>query len=110
MTAENFVIETIELEKNIYQGHVLKKLTGHYEKNDTDFPSGCSYIPMNQSLARLIPILLEPQCADSLVAWGAFDRVIVEQWSEKPSLYPVYRISERPPVPMLIEADSHCGQ
>jgi hypothetical protein len=72
------------------------------EKTENEFPAGSSFVPMNQPLARLIPIMLEPQCVDSLAVWGFFDRVIVEQWSDQPSVYPVYRVFGRPVVPMLI--------
>ena len=29
---------------------------------------------------------------DSLAAWGFFNRQLVSQWTDKPMLYPVYRL------------------
>jgi hypothetical protein len=43
----------------------------------------------------LIPVLLEPESEDSLAAWGFFNRQLVSQWTEKPMLYPVYRLHKK---------------
>jgi hypothetical protein len=96
--AENFVISKIELASAIYQGHVALKIGGKYESKETDFPAGAFYIGLDQPLARLVPVLLEPECDDSLAAWGFFDRLIVRQWTEEPDLYPVFRVFKRPAV------------
>jgi len=102
LQAERFVIEKIELAKNIYQGHVQNTLTGHYEKADVDVPAGSLFVDMRQPLARLIPVLLEPVSTDSLAAWGFLNRAIVRQWSNEPAPYPVLRVDSRPPVPLLL--------
>jgi hypothetical protein len=47
---------------------------------------------LKQPLARLIPVLLEPESKDSLLSWGFFNREIVSQWYGTPLSYPVYRI------------------
>lgn len=101
--AENFKISAVELDKNIFQGHVLNSLKGSYEKGETAIPAGSYYISLAQPLARLVPVLLEPESSDSLAAWGFFNRVIVQQWSNRPGPYPVYRLARKPPVAMLGE-------
>ncbi len=101
--AESFKIGGVELDKNIFQGHVLNKVKGNYEKGEMDIPAGSYYIGLDQPLARLIPELLEPEAADSLAAWGFFNRVIVQQWTNQPGPYPVLRLAQRPAVPMLSE-------
>jgi hypothetical protein len=101
--AENFRIGSVELAKTIYQGHVAVTLTGAYETAESDFPAGSFFVPMAQPLARLIPVLLEPESIDSLSAWGLFDRVLVQQWSNRPGTYPVWRLAFPPPVPTLSE-------
>jgi len=101
--AESFKITGVELDKNIFQGHVLNTIKGNYEKVEVDIPAGSYYVSLEQPLARLIPVLLEPESVDSLAAWGFFNRIIVQQWSNQPGPYPVYRLSQRPPAAMLSE-------
>jgi hypothetical protein len=101
--AENFKISGIELDKNIFQGHVLNTIKGQYEKAAADFPAGSYYVSLEQPLARLVPVLLEPESPDSLAAWGFFNRVIVQQWSNRPGPYPVFRLAQKPPVGTISE-------
>jgi hypothetical protein len=100
---EKFVISNVEMDKNIFQGHVQNSLKGKYEKSAAVIPAGSYYISLEQPLARLIPVLLEPESVDSLATWGFFNRVIVQQWSNQPGPYPVYRLAQKPPVAMLSE-------
>ena len=101
--AENFIISAVEPGRTIYQGRVQNTIRGSYEKAEADIPPGSYYIGLDQPLARLVPVLLEPGSVDSLAAWGFFSRVIVQQWSNRPGPYPVRRLAERPVVPMLSE-------
>ncbi|MCU0235772.1 MAG: M14 family metallopeptidase [Acidobacteria bacterium] len=101
--AESFVIAAVEPGRNIYQGRVQNAIKGHYEKAAADIPAGSYFIGLDQPLARLVPVLLEPESVDSLAAWGFFNRVIVQQWSNRPGPYPVRRLAQRPLVPMLSE-------
>jgi hypothetical protein len=102
LPAERFIIEKVELAKNIYQGRVQNTLTGHYEKAEVEVPAGSLFVDMRQPLGRLIPVLLEPTSTDSLAAWGFFNRAIVRQWSNEPAPYPVLRLDRRPLVPLLL--------
>jgi hypothetical protein len=101
--AESFKISGVDLDKNLFQGHVLNKIKGSYEKGEMDIPAGSYFIGLDQRLARLIPELLEPEAADSLAAWGFYNRIIVQQWTNQPGPYPVLRLAKRPSVPMLSE-------
>ena len=101
--AESFIITSVEPGRSIYQGRVQNTIRGSYEKVEADIPPGSYYIGLDQPLARLVPVLLEPESVDSLAAWGFFNRVIVQQWSNRPGPYPVWRLAERPTVPMLSE-------
>lgn len=101
--AESFKISGMELDKNIFQGHVLNTIKGNYEKTEVDIPAGSYYVSLEQPLARLVPVLLEPESSDSLAAWGFFNRVIVQQWSNKLGPYPVWRLAQKPPVASLSE-------
>jgi hypothetical protein len=101
--AESFKISGVELDKNIFQGHVLNTIKGNYEKGSVDIPAGSYYVSLEQPLARLVPVLLEPESFDSLAAWGFFNRVVVQQWSNRPGPYPVCRLAQKPPAAMLSE-------
>lgn len=101
--AEIFKIEKLEIDKTIFQGHVQNIIKGNYEKAAVDIPAGSYYVSMEQPLARLIPVLLEPESVDSLAAWGFFNRIIVQQWSNQPGPYPVWRLAQKPAVAMLNE-------
>jgi hypothetical protein len=99
MTAENFVIEKLELAKELFQGHVFLTVKGHFENAEVSIPANSYFVSMKQPLARLIPVMLEPESEDSLVAWGFFNREIVAQWTGRPNLYPVYRLNN-PDIPI----------
>ncbi len=94
VTVENFVIEEMELAKRLYQGHVFVTVKGHYIKKEVTIPANSYFISMKQPLARLIPVMLEPESKDSLISWGFFNRKIVTQWTGRPALYPVYRLNK----------------
>jgi len=89
---EEFVFDEFKLAKRLYQGHVFLNCKIHTRKMEKLIPENSYFIPMRQSLARLIPVLLEPESKDSLLTWGFFNREIVSQWSGKISSYPVYRL------------------
>ncbi|HEX7502530.1 MAG TPA: hypothetical protein VF451_03840, partial [Acidobacteriota bacterium] len=101
--AETFKIAAVELDKTIFQGHVQNVIKGGYEKSEVDIPAGSYWVGLDQPLARLVPVLLEPESTDSLAAWGFFNRVIVQQWSNQPGPYPVQRLAQRPAAPAISE-------
>lgn len=94
VSAEHFIIEKIQPAERLYQGHVYIDVDGKYEEKEITVPAGAYYVSMRQPLARLLPVLLEPQSTDSLIRWGFFNRDIVAQWSRKPAPYPVYRLKD----------------
>lgn len=89
---EVFRIKEIKPANRLYQGHVFIRLKGHYVPETLSIPENSYLISMKQPLARLIPVLLEPESEDSLAAWGFFNRQLVSQWTGKPLQYPVYRL------------------
>lgn len=94
VTAENFVIEKLELATELFQGHVFLTVKGHYASVEVTIPANSYFVSMKQPLARLIPAMLEPESEDSFIAWGFFNREIVAQWTGRPNLYPVYRLNK----------------
>lgn len=89
---EVFRIEEVKPAQRLFQGHVFIGLKGHYVTETLTIPEDSYLISMKQPLARLLPVLLEPESEDSLAAWGFFNRQLVSQWTDKPMLYPVYRL------------------
>lgn len=89
---EVFKIEEVKPAQRLFQGHVFIGLKGHYVTETLTIPEDSYLISMKQPLARLLPVLLEPESEDSLAAWGFFNRQLVSQWTDKPMLYPVYRL------------------
>ncbi len=93
-TAENFVIEKLELATELFQGHVSLTVKGRFDSVEVTIPANSYFVSMKQPLARLIPTMLEPESEDSLIAWGFFNREIVAQWTGRPNLYQVYRLNK----------------
>lgn len=102
VNVERFALEKVEVGQRLFQGHAMLTLSGSWEKTAVELPAGAHYVDMRQPLARLIPVLLEPSSADSLAAWGLFSRALVRQWSLEPGVYPVFRVSQRPPTPLVV--------
>ncbi|MCK5055810.1 MAG: M14 family metallopeptidase [Candidatus Aminicenantes bacterium] len=100
---EKFVIEELKLANRMYQGHVFVTLKGSYVEEDITLAKDAYYISMEQPLARLIAILLEPECSDSFAAWGFFNRELARQWSSRFGDYPVYRLHK--PIPLELYQD-----
>lgn len=91
---EIYNIKTMELAKQLYQGNVNITVKGEYSKGTIEIPQNSYLVSMKQPLARLIPVMLEPESPDSFVSWGFFNRELVEQWSARFRPYPVFRILE----------------
>lgn len=91
---EMFKLESVEISKRMYQGHVPIDLKGKYVEVEKKIPQNSFFVSMKQPLARLIAELLEPESQDSLAKWGFLNRVIVRQWSNRPGIYPIFRINE----------------
>ncbi len=105
VSAERFALEKVEVASRLFQGHAMLTLTGRWETTEIALPAGAAYVDMRQPLARLVPILLEPASTDSLAAWGFFSRALVRQWSLEPGVYPVLRVAQRPPAPLLVATE-----
>jgi hypothetical protein len=90
---ERFVIEQNTQDQQEFRGaapHRLRTLTGKWEAVDQRVPAGSLLIPMDQPLARLAFILLDPRSDDGLLAWNILDGLL----GDKPQHYPVLRTME----------------
>ena len=76
----------------MFQGHVLMEISGSWSHQTLSLPPRSILLPMNGPLARILPVLMEPESDDSLARWGFFNRTLIQQWTNRPDIYPVLRI------------------
>lgn len=87
-TGERFKIATNVLADREYQGtHKARTLTGAWEATQQTLPVGSVVIDMNQPLARLTFILMDPRSDDGFMWWNILDPVL----GMTPTHYPVLR-------------------
>ena len=99
---ERFTVDKIDLATELFQGQVLLTLHGTWGAGEADVPAGTAFVDLRQPLARLVPVLLEPESVDGLAAWGFFSRSLVKQWTNELEPYPVVRVAAPPPVPLQV--------
>ena len=89
-SGDRFKIATNTLETREYQGtHKARTLTGAWEATEQALPAGSLVIPMDQPLARLAFILMDPRSGDGFMWWNLLDAVLGQ--SPAPAYYPVLR-------------------
>jgi hypothetical protein len=89
-SGDRFKIATNTVETREYQGaHKGRTLTGAWESTEQVLPAGSLVIPMDQPLARLAFILMEPRSDDGFMWWNLLDAVLGQ--SPAPAHYPVLR-------------------
>jgi len=89
-SGDRFKIATNTLETREYQGtHKARTLTGAWEAAEQTLPAGSLVIPMDQPLARLAFILMDPRSDDGFMWWNLLDAVLGQ--SPAPAYYPVWR-------------------
>ena len=90
VSAEQYRIASNTLADREYQGtHRMRTLTGAWEAASQVAPAGSLVIPMDQPLARLAFILLDPRSDDGFMSWNILDAVLGA--TPAPSLYPIWR-------------------
>lgn len=87
---ERYKIESNTLAPREYQGaHKARTLTGAWEGTQQTLPVGSLIIPMDQPLARLLFILMDPRSDDGFMWWNILDAVLGQ--TPAPEYYPVFR-------------------
>ncbi len=90
LAGERFRIETSTQEEELFQlTHKLRTLTGEWEPSAQTLPAGALVVPMDQPLARLAFVLLDPRSDDGLMAWNILDPVLGA--TPAPEFYPLLR-------------------
>jgi len=76
-----------------FEGHHLLSVKAvQWESHDETYPAGSVRVPTDQPLGELAMIMLEPQSADSLLAWGFFPEIL--QRTEYIEGYAVTKVAE----------------
>jgi hypothetical protein len=89
-SGERFAIASNTQEAREFQGtHKGRTLTGTWEAAEQTLPAGSLVIPMDQPLARLAFILMDPRSDDGFMWWNILDAVLGA--TPSPSHYPVWR-------------------
>jgi hypothetical protein len=70
-----------------FQGHHARTLEGAWARETREVPVGTIVVPMDQPLARLAFVLLEPRSDDGLVVWNLLDPAL-----EGAATYPILRV------------------
>ncbi len=87
---ERYKIESNTLAPREYQGaHKARTLTGAWEGTQQTLPVGSLIIRMDQPLARLLFILMDPRSDDGFMWWNILDAVLGQ--TPAPEYYPVFR-------------------
>ena len=89
-SGERYKIASNTMETREYQGtHKARTLTGAWESAEQTLPAGSVVIAMDQPLARLLFILMDPRSDDGFMWWNILDPVLGQ--SPAPTYYPVLR-------------------
>ena len=73
---ERFRIATSEVARPSTRDPQAADLTGAWQPNEQTIPAGSLVIPMDQPLARLAFMLLDPRSDDGLMAWNILDPML----------------------------------
>ena len=89
-TGDRYKIATNTIETREYQGtHKARTITGVWEPAEQSLPVGSVIIAMDQPLARLLFILMDPRSDDGFMWWNILDPVLGQ--TPAPMYYPVLR-------------------
>ncbi len=87
---ERYKIASNTIETREYQGtHKARTITGAWETTEQSLPSGSVLVAMDQPLARLLFILMDPRSDDGFMWWNILDPVLGQ--TPAPTYYPVLR-------------------
>lgn len=92
LSVEVFRIDSSEVAEREFQGHRIRTLEGEWVAGEGTVPAGTLWVPMDQPLARLAFVLLEPASDDGLVAWNVLDEVL-----DGRAAYPIERAPSATP-------------
>ena len=93
-TGERFRITSSQTSAEAYQGHTPRTLAGAWEPHAESVAPGALVIPLDQPLARLAFLFLEPRSDDGFATWNLFDALLATE--PAPEFFPVLRTGVEP--------------
>jgi hypothetical protein len=70
---EAFRADKTSFSAGSFEGHQMLKVEGSWKPEARNLGKGALFVPIAQPKSRLVMTMLEPQGADSLLAWGLFN-------------------------------------
>lgn len=86
LEVEGFLIEQVNKEARVFQGHQPVRLKGSPRIEMVTFPAGSTLVRTSHPLRALAFYLIEPESDDGLAHWNFFDSYL-----EKGKTYPIYK-------------------
>jgi hypothetical protein len=84
LRASTFRARGVQFSGAPFEGRMRAQLEGAWAEEVVDIESGALFVPIAQSLARLVTALLEPQAPDSFAAWGFFNACFEQKEQMEP--------------------------
>ncbi|MEQ1892012.1 MAG: M14 family metallopeptidase [Planctomycetota bacterium] len=88
-TGEHFRITSSQATEESYQGHKPRTLEGAWEPHAQSVAPGALVIPLDQPLARLAFLFLEPRSDDGFATWNLLDAALAAD--PAPEFFPILR-------------------
>jgi len=82
--ASVFRAREVQFSSAPFEGRMRAQLDGAWSEELVDIESGALFVPITQSLARLVAALFEPRAPDSFAAWGFFNACFEQKEQMEP--------------------------
>jgi hypothetical protein len=73
LAVQTFRADKAERSSATNEGHTTLSVEGRWQNESRELPANSLFVPIAQTKARLIMLLLEPKSVDSLLSWGFFN-------------------------------------
>jgi len=82
--ANTFRARDVKFSSAPFEGRMRTQLEGSWAEQVVDIEAGALFVPVTQSLARLVAALFEPRAPDSFAAWGLFNACFEQKEQMEP--------------------------
>jgi murein tripeptide amidase MpaA len=82
--ANTFRARDVKFSSTPFEGRMRTQLEGSWAEQIVNIESGALFVPITQSLARLVAALFEPRAPDSFAAWGLFNACFEQKEQMEP--------------------------
>ena len=79
IAVESYRFSDVKWATTSFEGHVMPSFKSEPLREQRTFPAGSVVVPMDQRAGRVALYLLEPDAADSLIAWGFMNAIFEEK-------------------------------